>query len=52
MDLTHRSHGLLPALTSRINAAADELLEAIDAFCLAYGLSAGADGGGGRSLFR
>lgn len=41
-----RARGLLPDLTSRINTAADELLEAIDALCLAYGLSA--DGKGKR----
>lgn len=40
LDLTRPSHGLLPALTSRISAAADELLEAIDALCLAFGLDA------------
>lgn len=44
--LTRRvsSRGLLPDLTSRINTAADELLEAIDALCLAYGLSADGKG--------
>lgn len=47
--LTRRSHrGLLPGLTSRINSVADELLEAIDTLCLAYGLSADGKGKRGR----